>query len=69
MKLFLHSPLLKSNLSETYASAFSNAKELYVVSAYLTEWDSSLVLNKHCENFRLIVGKDFGITRKDACIK
>jgi HKD family nuclease len=69
MKLFLHSPLLKSNLSETYASAFSNAKELYVVSAYLTEWNSSLVLNKHCENFRLIVGKDFGITRKDACIK
>lgn len=69
MKLFLHSPLLKSNLSETYASAFSNAKELYVVSAYLTEWDSTLVLNKHCENFRLIVGKDFGITRKNACIK
>lgn len=69
MKLFLHSPLLKPNLSETYASAFSNAKELYVVSAYLTEWDLSLVLNKDCENFRLIVGKDFGITRKDACIK
>ncbi|MCA9233374.1 MAG: phospholipase D family protein [Planctomycetales bacterium] len=41
--------------------------ELYVVSAYLTEWNTDLKLNAECRSFRLIVGKDFGITRKDAC--
>lgn len=43
------------------------ALELYVVTAYLTEWDSSLELNSDCKSFRIIVGKDFGITRKSAC--
>jgi len=43
------------------------AVELYVVTAYLTEWDSSLELNANCKRFRVIVGKDFGITKKSAC--
>jgi len=69
MKVLLHSPDLKSEISGIYRKAFSNAIELYVVTAYLTDWDSSLVINESCESFRLIVGKDFGITRKLACSK
>jgi len=69
MKLFLHSPSKQSELTDIYKNAFSNAKELFVVSAYLTDWDESLVINSKCKHFRLIIGKDFGITRKTACEK
>ena len=69
MKLFLHSPSKQSELTGIYKNAFSNAKELFVVSAYLTDWDQTLILNAKCKHFRLIIGKDFGITRKAACEK
>lgn len=69
MRLFLHSPNNSSEISNVYEEAFSTAKRLYVVSAYLTDWDLSLSLNQDCESFRIIVGKDFGITRKNACLK
>ena len=67
MKLILHSPHSKSEIREIYSKAFAQAVELYVVSAYLTEWDNSLELNSNCKSFRVIVGKDFGITKKSAC--
>nr|VVV06020.1 hypothetical protein AW0309160_03504 [Aliivibrio wodanis] len=69
MKVLLHSPGLKSEISDIYRKAFNNAIELYVVTAYLTDWDSSLVINESCESFRFIIGKDFGITKKSACSK
>lgn len=69
MKLFLHSPNVASNLARIYKEAFTSAVELFVVSAYLTDWDSSLKLNPGCKRFRVIIGKDFGITRKLACEK
>lgn len=69
MRLFLHSKNGDPHLSEVYRRAFSEAKELFVVSAYLTEWDSTLKLHKDCKHFRLIIGKDFGITRKKACLE
>lgn len=69
MKLFLHSPNKHSELADIYKAAFSNAAELFVVSAYITDWDLSLILNPKCKHFRLIIGKDFGITRKHACEK
>lgn len=68
MKLYLHSPNAKSEIKEIYVKAFANAKKLYVVTAYLTEWDTDLKLNEGCITFKLIIGKDFGITRKSACI-
>ena len=37
-------------------------------SAYLTEWDREVKLTPTCERFRFIIGKDFGITRKNACL-
>lgn len=69
MNLFLHSPAQQTALSKVYLDAFSNATELFVVSAYLTEWNETLKLGSKLRTFRLIIGKDFGITRKDACFK
>lgn len=69
MKLILNSPEEDNSLSKKYHQAFNNAEELFLVTAYLTDWDESLVLNEKCKSFRVIVGKDFGITRKDACRK
>jgi HKD family nuclease len=67
MSLILHRPPEKSVLSDWYRRAFAEATELYMVTAYLTEWNATLQLNNGCGSFRLIVGKDFGITRKAAC--
>jgi len=64
MDVLLHTPSGNNNLSIHYDTAFKNAVELFVVAAYLTEWDSSLVLNPSCSTFRIIIGSDFGITRK-----
>jgi len=67
MDLILHPSDAASGLSERYRQAFDNAVELLIVNAYLTEWDSLRVLNSNCSHFRMIIGKDFGITRKAAC--
>lgn len=67
MKLILHSPDSKNEIKDIYKQAFTQAVELYLVTAYLTAWDTSLELNENCKSFRVIVGKDFGITKKAAC--
>jgi hypothetical protein len=69
MDVLLHTPSGNNNLSIHYERAFKNAVELFVVTAYLTEWDSSLALNPSCSTLRIIIGSDFGITRKAACEK
>lgn len=68
MEILLHQPEHASCLSEIYQRALRSARELYIVSAYLTAWDEKLRINTSCKRFRFIVGRDFGITRKDACI-
>lgn len=55
-----------STLRDCYARAFANARELFIVSAFLTEWPSSAKLNRECETFLLVVGADFGTTRRAA---
>ena len=65
--LLLHTPTIESALSHYYERAFKNAVELYIVTAFLTDWDSKLKLNPECRRFRVIIGSDFGITRKAAC--
>lgn len=67
MGLILHKPDAACSLADHYKKAFAHAVELLIVNAYLTEWDTSLVLNLKCQHFRMIIGKDFGITRKEAC--
>jgi hypothetical protein len=67
MELFLHSPKSQAQLEKIYKSAFDEARELYIASAYLTSWNSSLKIGKNCEIIKIIIGKYFGITRKKAC--
>ncbi|WP_149137197.1 phospholipase D-like domain-containing protein [Cupriavidus campinensis] len=68
MEIILHTSQSRSVLGKHYLTAFKDAVELYVVSAYLTEWDGAIKLTPACKRFRFIIGKDFGITRKNACI-
>ena len=67
LNLFLHPVISGKKIEDLYRSAFSEAEELYIVSAYLRTWDTTLKINSKCANFRFIVGSDFGITRKQAC--
>ena len=69
MNLILHTPDNEGSLSRQYQRAFAKAVELFIVTAYLTDWDDDLELNPHCRRFRIIIGRDFGITRKAACRK
>ena len=69
MDLLLHTPNDQSDLAHHYKRAFENAAELFIVTAYLTDWDDKLKLQPSCSSFRIIIGKDFGITRKAACEK
>lgn len=55
-----------TTLRDCYARAFANAHELFIVSAFLTEWPNSVKLNRECKTFLLIVGADFGTTRRAA---
>lgn len=67
MELCLHRGGESSSLAEHYGRAFESAVELYIVSAYLTDWAPDSKLSSSCRKFRFIVGKDFGLTRKKAC--
>lgn len=67
VNLFLHADGDVCHLPSAYQRALTSATELLIVSAYLTNWDAKTRLNANCERFRMIVGKDFGITRKAAC--
>lgn len=67
LKLFLHPVGSGQGIASLYRRAFQEAQELYVLSAYLRTWDTTLKINEHCESFAFIVGSDFGITRKQAC--
>ena len=67
MNLILLPNLEAAGLERYYVNALTKAVELYIVSAYLTEWDAPRELGRDCLKFRFIVGRDFGITRKKAC--
>lgn len=66
-KILLSSPTSKNELAESYKCAINDAEELYIASAYLTNWATNVRLNSHCVNLLFLVGTDFGITRKNAC--
>lgn len=67
VKLFLHSNGQSGGLDSAYRRALTSAEELLIVSAYLMHWDANIALNPNCKRFMMIVGKDFGLTRKLAC--
>lgn len=67
MELLLHRPDSSSDLRRHYVTAINDAIELYIVSAYLTNWDPTLPSPAKVKRFRIVVGTDFGVTRKSAC--
>ncbi|QQS36835.1 MAG: phospholipase D family protein [Ignavibacteriales bacterium] len=69
MDIILHPNSEKKSLKDYYKKAFKEGNEILIVTAYLTNWDIDLPLNNNCEAFSLIIGTDFGITKKQACYK
>ncbi len=69
MSLILNPPKKPDGnpLRDVYKEAFGTAVELLIVSAYLTSWDKTIKLNSKCKELTVVIGKDFGITRKAAC--
>lgn len=67
MKIILNpTPTKALDLRAAYRRAFASAEELYIASAYLTDWSTAPVLNPRCKNVLFLVGTDFGLTRKFA---
>jgi hypothetical protein len=67
MQIILSPTKTKSNeLRDIYNRALQEAEELYVASAYLTDWDLNIKLNPACKTVVFLVGTDFGLTRKAA---
>lgn len=56
-----------ATLRSLYEKAVTEATELAVLSAHLTEWPIAKRLSTHCNDVTFLVGTDFGLTRKDAC--
>jgi hypothetical protein len=55
-------------LRKVYERAFSEATEAYLATAYLTEWENQLPLGPQCGRAVVLVGTDFGLTRKRAML-
>jgi hypothetical protein len=55
------------DLQSLYDTAITDASEIFIVSAYLTEWRPKQRISPNCQRLSFIVGTDFGITRKNAC--
>src|SRR4051812_13590220 len=53
-------------LRKAYTQAFREARELFIASAYLTDWSHARRLSGKCKRLVFVVGTDFGLTRKAA---
>src|ERR1035438_4335696 len=58
----------RTELRDIYNRALDEADELYIASAYLTDWDASYKLGAACRRVVFLVGTDFGLTRKAAML-
>lgn len=54
-------------LKEVYTKVFQEADEIYLATAFLTEWSFSKVKLRCCKQFVAIIGTHFGLTKKLAC--
>jgi len=54
-------------LARSYRRAIKSSKELYIATAFLTNWATQDRLSSNCHKFLFLVGTDFGLTRKLAC--
>ncbi len=57
---------IQNELRDVYNLALDEAEELYIASAYLTEWDTAYKLGTACKSLVFLVGTDFNLTRKQA---
>lgn len=55
-----------NKLRTLYVTALQDAREIYIASAYLTDWPADLVIGRNCDRIVFLVGTDFGLTRKKA---
>ena len=58
----------RAELRDLYNRALGEAEELYIASAYLTDWDTNYKLGLGCRRVVFLVGTDFGLTRKAAML-
>lgn len=63
----LISPANNQKLTAIYKRAFNEATEIYLATAFLTNWKTKIQLNDHCKKLLAVVGTNFGLTRKNAC--
>jgi hypothetical protein len=69
MKILLSPNVTKrTEVRDVYNRALDEAEELYIASAYLTDWDVSYKLGTACKRVVFLVGTDFGLTRKAAML-
>lgn len=66
MRSILLNPDNSTDLSTFYKAAIKNSTELLIATAFLTEWPITEKLNTNCNNILILVGTDFGLTRKKA---
>lgn len=65
-QIFLN-PENNESLKEVYTKVFQEADEIYLATAFLTEWSFSKVKLGCCKQFVAIIGTHFGLTKKQAC--
>lgn len=65
-QMFLN-PEDNESLKEVYTKVFQEAEEIYLATAFLTEWSFSKVKLGRCKQFVAIIGTHFGLTKKKAC--
>jgi hypothetical protein len=58
-----------AKLRAAYDRAFKEATELYIASAYLTDWNPSKRLGNQCRHLSFFVGTNFGLSRKSAMLR
>lgn len=64
----LLNPDSKNDLISLYKRAFEKAEEIYLATAFLTDWSFTIKPKKDCRKFVALVGTNFGLTRKSACL-
>ncbi len=66
MREILLSPNDSGALTKFYERAAAQSVDLLIATAFLTEWPIHRKLSKACKNVLIVVGTDFGLTRKKA---
>lgn len=69
MRELLLNPIDADRMAAVYKVAATKSTDLLVATAFLTEWPIKVKLNKGCNSLLILIGTDFGLTRKNALHK